>query len=430
MPSRKPFYIKHIVLFLIISFCMQSVVYASADNSNNNSYYEIGYGDTVFSLQDLLSRYEGDSATYQRKMIDYQIQTLSGIIADESYESVNSQYLDVLQKIAELNEAKEALITYRDSIPTDEGSESLIAEINAQIASIDSQLSQYVSSSGSLKVSVAEAKLQEDIADFYTDYQSLITIEAQKSLKNEFIKNCYNLMIYKEQLNYYNSYQNYLNLIIEADTIKFKYGLITQTTLDEDSANVLQNNITVAENQYAYDALLYSIKNETSTPDNTKIKLELTNTKKQYDVEATVNLFTNNNSNYYQIQNYIRSYQNYLGSAGTASNSSFRQAELTINDYQLQKKELEANIRAYVKSAIKSYDKAFHSREASWKALQVKINAYNAVKKKLEHKRASRIQLQQALCEKEAAEVKYYQSCYEIAVWQDILDNYIYGATP
>jgi hypothetical protein len=449
MHIKKTFFIKTFILYPLIGIFIQPVIPVTAESVDNNVYYEMGIGDTVYNLQELLSRYEGNSTTYQRNILDYQIQALSGTIADESFDSVNSQYLGTLQKIAELNEAKEVLITYRDSILTEEESASdvaidelnmdqvqsidsttLITDVNEQIASIDLQLSQYLSSSSSLNVSVAEARLQEDIADFYTDYQNLITKEAQSNLKNEFIKNCYNLIIYKEQLDYYNSYQSYLDLISESDTIKYKYGLITQITLDEDNANVLQNNITVTENQNTYDAMLYSIKHDTFTPDNSKIKLNLTNTKKQYNVETTTNLFINNNSSYYQILNYIRSYQNYLGSAGTSSYATYHQTELRINDYQLQKKELEDNIRAFVKGAIKSYDKAFLSREASWKELQVKIKAYNAMKIKQEYKRASRLQLQQALCKKEAAEVKYYQSCYEIVVWQDILDNNIYGATP
>ena len=49
-------------------------------------------------------------------MIEYRIQALSEAIADENYDSVNSQYLKVLQKIDELNETKGCLISYRDTL--------------------------------------------------------------------------------------------------------------------------------------------------------------------------------------------------------------------------------------------------------------------------------------------------------------------------
>lgn len=160
MRKIKPFYKKSIILYLIICIVIQPTITVSAEDSINKTYYELGYGNTLFSFQDLLSRYEGNSTTYQRNMIEYRIQALSEAIADENYDSVNSQYLEVLQKIDELNETKGMLISYRDTLFAETESisavtsssitmnaidgtdnSSLIAEINAQIASIDMQLS-------------------------------------------------------------------------------------------------------------------------------------------------------------------------------------------------------------------------------------------------------------------------------------------------
>ncbi len=400
MRKIKPFYKKSIILYLIICIVIQPTITVSAEDSINKTYYELGYGNTLFSFQDLLSRYEGNSTTYQRNMIEYRIQALSEAIADENYDSVNSQYLEVLQKIVELNETKGMLISYRDTLFAETESisavtsssitmnaidgtdnSSLIAEINAQIASIDMQLSQYNSSRKSLEMNVADTGLQEDIADFYGDYEKLITKEVESKLKHEFMKDCYNLIIYKEQVDYSNSYQDYLNLLLQADTIKYKLGLITQLTLDTDNINVLHNNRVIAENQKKYDLMLRTIKNDTAIPDNAKIVLNLIYTKKQFDVNDTINKFISSNSSYHQLQNYIRSYRNYLSSAGTASASSYRQTELKIRYYQLQKQELENKIKAYVKEAISSYDTAFQSRDAAWKELQVKAKGYNVTKK-------------------------------------------------
>lgn len=90
MRKIKPFYKKSIILYLIICIVIQPTITVSAEDSINKTYYELGYGNTLFSFQDLLSRYEGNSTTYQRNMIEYRIQALSEAIADENYDSVNS----------------------------------------------------------------------------------------------------------------------------------------------------------------------------------------------------------------------------------------------------------------------------------------------------------------------------------------------------
>lgn len=439
---------RYIIVCIILCFFMQSGIFVSAEDINNNEIYDIGNGDTICNYQDLLSKYEINNIAYKRNMLDYQIQVLTGTLADESYASINSQYLDTVQKIAELNQTKEKLINYRDSLMaqgdtvssalagnqvsnnSDADYVSLIEEINKQIASIDSQISQYTSIKSSFVTNLSEAALQEDIADFYTDYQYLITKETQNTLENDFLKKCYNLIIDNKVLDYSNSYQKYLDLVMQTDTIKYKLGLITQIIIDTDNTNLLKNETTIEENQDTYNAALSYIKSETAITDNTKIRLCLSSTKKQYNLENTVNQFINNNSSYHQIENYIRSYQNYLGSASTKSYTLYHQTELRINDYYLQLDELKGNIRIFVKGAIQSYENSFHSMTAAWNDLQVKIKIYNASKAKLDYKRASQIELQQKLFEKKAAEVAYYQSCYKIIIWQNILDNNLYNITP
>lgn len=70
------------------------------------------------------------------------------------------------------------------------------------------------------------------------------------------------------------------------------------------------------------------------------------------------------------------------------------------------------------------------TREASLQELQIKSDLYNAYVNKLNYKRASQLELAKILYEKEAAELAYYQCCYDIVIWQDILDNYVYEAIP
>lgn len=436
------------IFFLLLCIVVRPGIYAKADDADayERPVYDIGVGDTAYSLQDLLSRYEGNSTTYKRNMLDYQIQALNGTIADENYASIDGQYSGIVREMSILEDTKEQLAAYRTALLEeqeaaltapenngieDDGSEdtaSLVNEINSQIAAIDVQLAQYGSSRSSLKNSLSEAGLQEDVNDFYNDYQGMITKEAQNKLKNEFLKRCYSLMLYKEQLDFDQAYQEYLKLVTKADLIKYKFGMINQVTLDRNNANLLKNELAISKNQDTYDAELLTIKNETKVSDNAIIRLNLINSNKYYDLELAIKQYLDNNAGYHELLNYKRSYQNYLGSSGT-SYASYQQTILRIDDYQLQIDELEDNIRSFVKNAVQAYDNASQTRKAAEEELRLKIEMYNITKTKLSYKRASEIELQKVLYEKEAAEAAYYQSCYEIAVWQNILDNNIYGVT-
>ena len=126
----------------------------------------------------------------------------------------------------------------------------------------------------------------------------------------------------------------------------------------------------------------------------------------------------------------IAYYQEYSNSGSVGTYTAYQQNELQVKYYKLQKEELENNIKEYVNNAINSYEKAYQSWEVSWKDLQVKNSQYNASTIKFQYKRASKLEILESLYEKEAAELSYYQSSYEVLVWQNILDNYIYGASP
>jgi hypothetical protein len=200
--------------------------------------------------------------------------------------------------------------------------------------------------------------------------------------------------------------------------------------LDVDEVNILHNERAINENTCSYEASINAIVRDTGIVSEAKIKLPLSSDKKSYNPETKTWELINKHSGYQQILNYISSYQEYKDSAKRSSYTSYRQTEIQIEYYKLQKEELEDSIRTYVTKAINSYEKAIKSREASWKELQVKENQYNALVTKHKYKRASQLDVTKSLYEKEAAELAYYQSCYESVIWQDILDNCIYGATP
>ncbi len=84
------------------------------------------------------------------------------------------------------------------------------------------------------------------------------------------------------------------------------------------------------------------------------------------------------------------------------------------------------SINAYVEEAILSYHHAFDVMEAAKLELQNKNNKYNIVKIKKDHKKATELELQQAAYEKDKAELDYYQSYFEILIWENIIECEIY----
>lgn len=142
-----------------------------------------------------------------------------------------------------------------------------------------------------MEQSLSDAQLSEDIADFFMHYQGIITEEAKKKLENDFLKRCYGLIIYQEQLDYSKAYKDYLNLIKEVDTIRYKFGLVTLMELDIDNANILQNEQLIADNQGLYDTTIKSIKKDTGITTDLKLRLSFIDTPIEYNLEATIDEF-------------------------------------------------------------------------------------------------------------------------------------------
>lgn len=434
-----------ICLCLIIMSQLCLPIFAKTSKIDTN--YEIGIGEKTYHFTDLLTKYKTNSVTYRRSILDYQIQALNSNLADENHANINSQHLDLLERIEELKQTKEALLAYKNELLSQKGqvvtgsaitkeitntddNYELINEIDIQIENVELQLLQYNSTRSSLEVNLSDAQLSRSISRFYSSYQSLIGNEAKKKMENEFLKQCYSLIIYQEQEDYYEAYHNYLALIKEVDLIRYRYGLVTGMELDMAEVNVLNNERVIAENENVYKAGINAIKRDTGIKNEIKLSLSLSINKKEYNLDYTIQEFIDKHSGYQQIKNYIRSYQDYKHTAKIGSYTSYRQTELRIEYYKLQKEELEDSIRSYVIQAVNSYEKAVKSRETALKDLQVKEDQYNALLNKLKYKRASQLELAKSLYEKEAAELSYYESCYESVIWRDILDNRIYGAMP
>lgn len=390
-----------------------------------NTTYELGSGDNRYKYDDLLYNYQTTGISYERNTLAYQIEVLNSTLAAENYSSSNIQYNEATTKLSQLKELRESYIEYKATTEDPK----LIAEIDAQIATIDAQINQYDSSVYSIKASMSEAKLQEEIKYFYNNYHVFLLQEAQNKLKNDFLKKCYNLLLVKEQQEYYETYQEYLGIVKKVEEIKWQRGNTDFTSLDLAKSNLMKNELAIEKNSASYSSAYSSIKLDTNMKDNSKIILPLVINQKEYNLELTINKFVNNNTGLLQLQNLKQSYQTYQNSY-YGSYTINKQVSLKIKDYQLQYDELKANVKAYVTDTIFSYTNAFASLAAADQELQLATKKYNIASVKKEHKKATDLEVSKAKYEIEAAQVLYYQCVYNIIVWQDILDNCVYGVTP
>ena len=109
-----------ITICLCISIIMTSCIYVTAQTYELDTYYEIGVGDTIYSYDDLLSTYRANSITYKRNMLEHQIQALNGTLADENHSNINAQHVDVMSRLEELEQTKQALIEYKNALLSQE----------------------------------------------------------------------------------------------------------------------------------------------------------------------------------------------------------------------------------------------------------------------------------------------------------------------
>ncbi|MDF2484727.1 MAG: hypothetical protein K0R46_895 [Herbinix sp.] len=398
----------------------------SVSSAEEISSYTIGTGSRAYQYEELLGLYQYSSPAYLKSSVTYQIEALNATLAAESYNSVNREYAEIVVKLSELEGVKGTLQAYAAGI-TDA---TALAEINAELMNIDVQINQYSKSISTAQFSLAETKLQEEMAVFYNTYQHMLITNAQTSLKNEFLKKCYGLMLIKEQQDYYQAYQSYLSLVRTVQVIKYQRGLIGRVDLDLAEANLMKNDVTILKNQSNYDKSLSIIIKETNLGSDFNFRFQLPAERKDYKQEELQATFLINNVTLKQLSNYINSYINYQNNNTTKSQALTKQIDLKIQDYSLQENELRNNIKAYAKDAITAYENAFRTYEMARSEIKLKGKQLEIVVAKKAYKKATELELRQAVYEKEAAEVTLYQSYYDIIVWQNILDNHIYGATP
>lgn len=386
--------------------------------------YEIGTGNQSYHYSEILNRYKSNSASYAQNMLGYQIEELKYNLSLESSSSIDNQFATAVNKCAQLKELREEYIAYRKTLKDD-----AVAEIDAQIQALSEQIDQYNSTISSYKTSLAEANLQVDIEKFYVNYQWLINQEVQNKLLNNFMKKCYGLIILQEQDDYYTSYNEYLITVQKVERIKNNNGVSTQLSLDLADANLLKNDLALQGNMKSFYRNFNGIKTEIGIQDESQLLLPIEISYKKYSLEDTITRFEIRNVALAQFQHLKKCYQNYL-SLNNGTYTLQRQIQLKIQDYQLQYTVLKNNLRTYVTQAIYSYDSEFQNLALADKEVQIAYKNYNIIITKKKYKNASELDIHKAKSELESAEVAYYQCLYNIILWQNILDEGIYGETP
>lgn len=200
--------------------------------------------------------------------------------------------------------------------------------------------------------------------------------------------------------------------------------------MNNASVDIQQNETSKLKYQNSYDTTLKSIQTETGISKNVVLCFDMSLYEKNYDEDQTFYQFINCNTDYMQLSNLVICYQNYLGSDGMRSDAVYQQVGLQIQDYQLQIEELTNNIKVYVGVAIRSYHSAFRAKETAQNILSAKEENCRIIKAMLDNKKATILELKKAYVDKESAEITYYQCCYEIIVWENIIENGLYGASP
>jgi hypothetical protein len=447
MTRKKYIYDKtrRVVISIVISilFSLNHFEYINAEQIT----YIIGGTNNKYTYEELKNYYEINSTSYLRSTITYQIETLKANLITDKYNNINSQYLYSLQRISELNAVKSELNEYKNKLMSSKNVENgqdnnlmnsyseieditiILGEIDKQIAAIDEELIQFEKNINTLQISVADAKLQEDISSFYQKYQTTLIKESQNLLKHEFLKKCINMILSNEQIHYYNSYQTYLDLQYKTELIKNEYGLSTGLKINEIKLESLRNTNILKKQVNNYKTIKSYIENETLVNKKATLVFDFPIYEKYYNIDEVFSNFIESNTHYKQLVDYERSYRNYIKDNVNISSNLYQQIELQIKDYNLQAQELKYNIYAYVEEAMLAYHHAFDVFETAKLELKNKNDKYNILKIKKEHKKATDLELQQAAYEKAKAELDYYQSYFEIVMWENIIEFEIYIVT-
>lgn len=446
-----------LAFFLVISCCFGS--FGMKVSAENISYVLPGNGK-VYDWKDVMNRYESYGMDYQISITGYQLEAAKALTADETYSNAQSDYLYVQARIQELNLAKENLLKSKSALMTQDaqleqasgmdtadaeitegqsgetGANDLgnttvnpqvqVSDIDTQLAAIEAELISCQQSAITLSKNASDDKLSQDLADFYKNYQGLLTQDSKNKVKHSFLQSCFNLILGQEQIKYDALNQDYINMQKQIEEIKYKYGYSTQGQVDEKSLNLLENEGVSAQDQDDYNILNSYIKRETGLSENNTIQYNIVLNHKSYIAASEVDSFIQSSPSYLQLKNMETSYQSYLTSGGAANTAYQNQIGLTIKNYQLQGVQLQRKIGDYARKAINSYESSFRKMTTAKQNLDMADKKCNVIEESQKHKKASQLEVKKAYLDRQSASLKYYNSCMEVMLWEDILENNIY----
>jgi hypothetical protein len=123
---------------------------------------------------------------------------------------------------------------------------------------------------------------------------------------------------------------------------------------------------------------------------------------------------------------YYIAYQQYLNLLSSVETIKYKKGYVTKNKLDTVKLDISKNDNMLV-SSLNQYDNA---RDYIDNETNISKNVTLQLKMDMkEIKKATLLDLNQANVDKESAEIAYYKSCYEVILWENILDYCIYGGT-
>lgn len=396
-------------------------------------------GNQVFTDQSqLLAEYELFSTEVSGIRNKYMLNLSNSDIAIEKQtntfnyvEEINSNISNIKTTKSNLDKVKDQLLEeYKSYDQSSDMNKERLEEIEEEVKDIDNQLAllnnQLESGSSTLDNATAsyqEALLNAELSKFYKENMQLILDYEINQLKFGVMKSLCNMMNLKEQINYYTSYKELLDVQILVENKKINLGLANEDNKDKLEIEKSINTTSSQACEDTYQASYNNIANSTTSKNSTYI-LKFSDDIKNYKNEELISEFIARNPELTQLRYYINAYAGYLSS--TTSELSKNQLRYTINGYDIQRTLLTNQIRQYVDGLCADYKTVTLNITTSQKSIGYFSKQYQAIQKKYSVGRATQQDIKKANVNLQEAYMKYYTYEKDKVLIEYILDNWIY----
>lgn len=437
---NKRYIVINFFIFLFSCILIRTVTVNAKEVTDRKelSYTIQGMGEGyTYTFDEFWVLYERYSNTYKRNIVSHDIEALKNTVASIYSGKADKEYLSINSIIEELKYKKQQLESYKEMLleepedkdSADSNSENVVKEIDMQIASIDSQMSQYNASKEAAGSTVADTKLQENLSYFYKNNQNLLINDTKNRLKFNFLKRCFQFILAQEEIQYYKEYRNYLSVLQSVEEIKYKKGFSRKQELERANADLLNNEHKLEMVEKDFHLALETVQKEVYLKEGSGLTLSFSFWKKEFDMQKIIKAFLEQNVRYLQLKNTEQSYQTYLYSLGITNYALYQQVSLQIRECQLEQEELRLSIEEYVKKAINEYNLAFKEMEHAKEEQIITEQKHLSVEARIKQGRGTQLELYQSYMDRTSARITYYKSLYHILGWEAILTSSMYGMT-